>query len=122
MTTYAGTAANGSVATVINFPHAGEPPSLPGIVWREVPADFSRHGMRWDGGAFVVDTDAMAADEMARLRARRNALLAASDWTQVADNPLTAEQRAAWAAYRQTLRDITDQPEAPAFVVWPPQP
>lgn len=38
------------------------------------------------------------------LRARRDALLWQSDWTQVPDVPLTAEQREAWAAYRQSLR------------------
>jgi len=40
-----------------------------------------------------------------RMRYQRNRLLAASDWTQTLDAPLTDEQRAAWATYRQQLRD-----------------
>ena len=36
----------------------------------------------------------------------RNKMLADSDWTQCADAPLTEEQRSAWRAYRQALRDL----------------
>jgi hypothetical protein len=36
----------------------------------------------------------------------RNFLLMDSDWTQVGDAPLTAEQKAQWVTYRQKLRDI----------------
>jgi len=56
------------------------------------------------------------------LRAERNRRIADSDWTQLPDAALTAEQRAAWATYRQALRDL---PEAVADldnVVWPVQP
>lgn len=52
----------------------------------------------------------------------RNALLAESDWTQLPDVPISAEQKAAWAAYRQQLRDITDQPGFPDNIVWPANP
>jgi len=31
-----------------------------------------------------------------------------TDWTQVADAPLTPEEKAAWAEYRAKLRSITD--------------
>lgn len=50
------------------------------------------------------------------VRALRNALLSASDWTQVADAPV---DQAAWATYRQALRDITSQEGFPHSVVWP---
>jgi len=56
---------------------------------------------------------------MARLREQRDALLAASDWTQVADAPAHS---VAWAKYRQALRDLpvkTDDPTAPD---WPKAP
>ena len=36
----------------------------------------------------------------------RNFLLMDSDWTQLGDAPITAEQKAQWATYRQKLRDI----------------
>jgi hypothetical protein len=39
----------------------------------------------------------------ARMRYQRDLLLAASDWTQVADAPVDRE---AWAVYRQALRDF----------------
>ena len=48
------------------------------------------------------------------MRSQRDAFLAASDWTQTLDAPLTDEERQAWAAYRQQLRD------APAS--WTPGP
>lgn len=38
-----------------------------------------------------------------RMRVQRDRLLAESDWTQTADAPV---DKAAWAAYRQALRDF----------------
>jgi hypothetical protein len=55
----------------------------------------------------------------AALRAERNARLSASDWTQVADAPVDA---AAWAAYRQALRDMPENTADPLAPVWPAQP
>lgn len=59
-------------------------------------------------------------ESMTMLRRQRDALLAASDWTQVSDAPVDAK---AWAAYRQELRDfpatITDPT---AEVNWPEPP
>jgi hypothetical protein len=55
-------------------------------------------------------------------RQQRNFLLAASDWTQVADAPLTEEQKTAWAIYRQALRDIPSQEGFPAEINWPEAP
>lgn len=52
-------------------------------------------------------------------RAQRNELLSASDWTQVADAPV---DQAAWATYRQALRDITAQAGFPATINWPVAP
>jgi hypothetical protein len=57
--------------------------------------------------------------QSANARKRRNKLLSASDWTQVADAPV---DKAAWATYRQELRDISAQAGFPATVVWPTQP
>jgi hypothetical protein len=55
----------------------------------------------------------------ANVRGRRNQLLKDSDWTQVSDAPV---DRAAWAVYRQALRDITSQDAFPYGVTWPSQP
>ena len=59
------------------------------------------------------------------IRERRKFLLAASDWTQVADSPLTESKKQEWAAYRQALRDLPDdQGSVNNFedVVWPAPP
>ena len=59
-------------------------------------------------GATLVAWDAV--------RRERDRLLAACDWTQVADAPVDA---AAWAAYRQALRDVPQDYATPDAVVWP---
>jgi hypothetical protein len=53
------------------------------------------------------------------LRTERNRRLASCDWTQVADAPV---DRAAWAAYRQALRDLPANTIDPRHVVWPSPP
>ena len=53
---------------------------------------------------------------------KRQRLLYATDWTQIPNNPLTTEQQAAWATYRQELRDIPQQSGYPFNVVWPVAP
>ena len=55
----------------------------------------------------------------AEVRAQRDSLLTASDWTQIPDVPV---DKAAWATYRQSLRDIPQQSGFPTTVVWPTQP
>ena len=59
------------------------------------------------------------AQQAAAVRADRNARLAATDWTQIADS--TAD-KPAWAAYRQALRDVPAQAGFPQSVTWPEQP
>lgn len=56
------------------------------------------------------------------VRQTRDRLLADSDWTQLADAPLTATKKEQWATYRQALRDISSQPGYPDNVTWPTQP
>ena len=57
----------------------------------------------------------------AAVRYKRNKLLAASDWTQIPD--ATVDQ-AAWATYRQALRDITTHANFPNLedADWPTKP
>ena len=70
--------------------------------------------------------EAWPAVEMERkwkaVRAERDRLLTASDWTQVADAPLTASVKQAWADYRQALRDIPQTQNNPDSIVWPEVP
>lgn len=56
------------------------------------------------------------------VKAKRDALLYQSDWTQIPNNPLTPEKQQEWAVYRQQLRDVTQQSGYPFNVVWPTQP
>lgn len=68
-----------------------------------------------------VQTDAERSVAVARaLRAERARLLAACDWTQLPDVP--AGTSAAWATYRQALRDVTSQPGWPTDITWPVPP
>lgn len=62
-----------------------------------------------------VDMDAVASE----VRQQRNERLKECDWTQVADAPVN---QAAWATYRQALRDITLQSGFPLDIQWPEQP
>lgn len=62
---------------------------------------------------------AALAPTVSEARAQRNALLAASDWSQLPDAPV---DQAAWAAYRQALRDVPGQADFPANIAWPQKP
>jgi hypothetical protein len=69
-----------------------------------------------------MDAEAIAAkdtEQAKAIRSQRTDKLKDSDWTQVADAPV---DKAAWATYRQALRDITAQPGFPWTVTWPTQP
>lgn len=54
------------------------------------------------------------------IKAKRNMLLAESDWTQLPDVPINTKTQ--WSTYRQELRDITSQPGYPFDVIWPTKP
>lgn len=69
-------------------------------------------------GVVSNDKAAIAALKVEAIRSERNALLLASDWTQLNDAPLTIEQVRQWAVYRQSLRDLPEQ----ADPVWPNAP
>lgn len=56
--------------------------------------------------------------QWAQVRADRNMRLAACDWTQLPDAPLSNIQMQEWASYRQALRDITTQSD-PFNIQWP---
>ena len=73
----------------------------------------------------VVDTaeaERATAAAWTAIRAQRNYLLTASDYTQLPDAPLVDEQKTAWIAYRQAIRDLPETTEDPDAVVWPERP
>ena len=53
-----------------------------------------------------------------QIRQERDQLIAATDWWATSDRTMTAEQ----TAYRQALRDITDQSGFPTDITWPTKP
>jgi hypothetical protein len=59
------------------------------------------------------------AEHANSVRNSRNNMLKDSDWTQLADAPV---DKAAWATYRQALRDITAQAGFPWTIDWPVAP
>ena len=77
----------------------------------EEQAEYDTKKAAWDAGA----NDRKAAE----VRAERNTKLAATDWTQITD--ATAD-KAAWAIYRQALRDVTTQAGFPQTITWPDAP
>jgi hypothetical protein len=69
-----------------------------------------------------MDADARAAldaQQAKAVRDQRTQKLSATDWTQLADAP---GDKAAWATYRQALRDVTQQAGFPWQVTWPQEP
>ncbi len=57
-------------------------------------------------------------------RETRNELLAASDWTQFNDSPLTDEAKTSWATYRTALRNLPTHENWPSLKDddWPSAP
>ena len=79
---------------------------------------------KWFTKYSVADMDdetkaAKDAEQAKSMRDQRTQKLSDSDWTQLADSP---ENKAAWATYRQALRDIPTQAGFPWEVQWPTQP
>lgn len=77
-----------------------------GVTLREPPPSRPEAGPPGEDAKWMV------------VRKQRNQLLALTDWTQLPDVSLSAEQKEAWAVYRQALRDITNQTD-PEHIVWP---
>lgn len=83
------------------------------------------------GPIFTDTAEATAAQQETAYKAQKDAefaknardtrdrLLSETDWTQVADAPVN---KAAWAAYRQALRDIPQQSGFPTSIDWPVKP
>ena len=73
--------------------------------------------------SLVSMSDAEKAEEDSKaassVRGARNRKLTDSDWTQIADAPV---DQAAWATYRQALRDVPSQEGFPYSVSWPTRP
>ena len=70
-------------------------------------------------GEVTVEEGPETAEE---IRARRDKLLADTDWTQTLDAPIDAATRESMRTYRQALRDVPQQDGFPADIQWPELP
>jgi hypothetical protein len=61
-------------------------------------------------------------DRMAYVRHVRDLLMGLTDWTQANDAPLSESQQAAWATYRQALRDLPSVYSGEGPIPWPTAP
>lgn len=64
-------------------------------------------------------TEAETLAKSSEVRAARDKLLTESDWIVARSYEQGVPVPQEWVAYRQALRDITQQPEFPWEVVWP---
>ena len=69
--------------------------------------------------AYRARVDAAAGTSV---RAERDKKLTDTDWTQMADSPLSDSDKTAWATYRQSLRDLPTASGFPHTMTWPEEP
>ena len=67
------------------------------------------------------EISAKLEEKWVEVRIMRDALLAQSDWTQFQDSPISGTTLVEWQTYRQSLRDVTSQPN-PFNLSWPAKP
>jgi len=78
------------------------------------PADF---GVTWD--EVKTKYDELIAQQPAKdARSTRDRLIAETDWMALSD----VQMSDGWAAYRQALRDVPEQPGFPDNIDWPEKP
>ena len=88
-------------------------PALINGIWKQV----------WNVISLTTEElESIAELKASNIRGERDDKLAASDWTQMSDNPMSNAKKAKWATYRQELRDITSSDGFPDTVVWPSEP
>lgn len=66
--------------------------------------------------------DDQRSGKWTEIRLLRNKVISDTDWTQLGDTALTADEVTAWQTYRTQLRDMIDEDTNPFAVVWPTEP
>lgn len=73
-----------------------------------------------DGKPVLTDPSEPTTDQLAlSVRAKRDQLIAETDYLVMPDYPITAEKLASIKEYRQQLRDVTKQSGFPTQIDWP---
>ena len=90
---------------------------LDGVLLEEAPLGYVEKTTE----QIATDRNALAAELN---RNERDALLAASDWTQANDSPLANDKKVEWATYRTALRDLPSHSNWPSLEDsdWPTKP
>ena len=70
--------------------------------------------------SIVADPLMVVAKQWAQVRSQRDELLRSSDWSQLADAPVT--DRTLWVTYRSKLRQIPETQTDPFNITWPDYP
>jgi hypothetical protein len=93
-------------------------------IFEQAVEDYNNEIVRIENQRIADEEAAEAArDYWSELRTLRDQRLTESDWTQVADAPLTEEQKIAWQSYRQALRDLPENITDPKpLVLYPNHP
>lgn len=116
-----------SIGVVPNFISKED---FPYVTYREVPHEFIPDTMIKE---IYLDEDAKALGDAAlaaeveekvwtELRRKRDTLLKDSDFSQLQDAPLTAQQVTDWQVYRQALRDFPENVVDVYNPIWPTKP
>ena len=87
--------------------------------------DKVKHGWSYDGSTFTTNEVTVTAEEqLNKLRLRRNAKLAETDWVVIKEREEggSVSNFADWKEYRQKLRDITNTYTSLKDVEWPTTP
>lgn len=95
------------------------------IMRTQYPEDFIYYKVV--NGEIVKKSDVEVKDvnrprDFAIFKSTRDSLLAASDWTQAVDSPLSEAQQQSWRDYRQKLRDLPETTTDPSNPAWPTPP
>lgn len=77
-----------------------------------------------DSGTFTAPIHPITTEEehWEFIRSARYKELISSDWTQVADSPLSSSKKTEWAIYRQALRDLPSTISDPSNPTFPTRP
>jgi len=77
-------------------------------------------GWSYSDGVFTAPVISISDEAKAEAaRTRRDNELIRTDWTQISDSSANS---AAWATYRQALRDVPSQAGFPHTITWPSEP
>lgn len=109
---------NGKVTNIV----LAEPEFAAQQSWINVDGAAVEIGYLYVDNEFMPNTAEITAATAAAARAKRDQLLADSDWVVIKALENSQGLDFDWAAYRQALRDIPQQAGFPETVVWPVKP